>query len=208
MKQPVYEGKITDVQGLLVGQAQNAQALTGVTVVVAGRDGATVAADVRGAASGTRETDLCQPENTVEKAHAVVLSGGSAFGLASASGVMEYLEKCKAAGHRMVVFTACVPDHCRAAMEHLGLTPYFEKVIFAQELGVDKKSPAIFRKVAESLGVKPKDCVLFDDSLVACKAAKAAGMTVVGVADAFHPDIAVDMREVCDQYISGFGDLL
>jgi HAD superfamily hydrolase (TIGR01509 family) len=122
--------------------------------------------------------------------------------------VMEYLEKCKAAGHRMVVFTACVPDHCRAAMEHLGLTPYFEKVIFAQELGVDKKSPAIFRKVAESLGVKPKDCVLFDDSLVACKAAKAAGMTVVGVADAFHPDIAVDMREVCDQYISGFGDLL
>ena len=93
MKQPVYEGKITDVQGILVGQAQNAQALTGVTVVLAGRDGATVAADVRGAAPGTRETDLCQPENTVEKAHAVVLSGGSAFGLASASGVMEYLEK-------------------------------------------------------------------------------------------------------------------
>ncbi len=122
--------------------------------------------------------------------------------------VIDYLEKCKAAGYRMVVFTACVPDHCRAAMEHLGLNQYFEQVIFAQELGVDKKSPAIFRKVAESLGVKPKDCVLFDDSLVACKAAKAAGMTVVGVADAFHPDIAVDMREVCDQYISGFGDLL
>ena len=93
MKQPIYEGKITDVQGILVGQAQNEQAMTGVTVVLAGQDGASVAADVRGAAPGTRETDLCQPENTVEKAHAVVLSGGSAFGLASATGVMDYLEK-------------------------------------------------------------------------------------------------------------------
>ena len=93
MKQPIYEGQITDVQGILVGQAQNEQAMTGVTVVLAGQDGATVGADVRGAAPGTRETDLCKPDNTVDKAHAVVLSGGSAFGLASASGVMEYLEK-------------------------------------------------------------------------------------------------------------------
>ena len=88
-----YTGSITDVLGILVGQAQNEQAMTGVTVVLAGKDGATVGADVRGAAPGTRETDLCKPENTVEKAHAVVLSGGSAFGLASGAGVMEYLEK-------------------------------------------------------------------------------------------------------------------
>ncbi len=95
MKHPIYEGQITDVQGILVGQAQNDQAMTGVTVVLAGKEGATVGADVRGAAPGTRETDLCQPENTVDKAHAVVLSGGSAFGLASATGVMAYLEKEK-----------------------------------------------------------------------------------------------------------------
>jgi len=93
VKQPVYEGKITDVQGIRVGQAGNRQAMTGVTVVLAGQEGATVGADVRGAAPGTRETDLCRPENTVEKAHAVVLSGGSAYGLASAAGVMEYLEQ-------------------------------------------------------------------------------------------------------------------
>jgi len=93
MKKPIYDGKITDVQGILVGQTQNEQAMTGVTVVLAGKDGATVAADVRGAAPGTRETDLCRPENTVDKAHAVVLSGGSAFGLAAATGVMEYLEQ-------------------------------------------------------------------------------------------------------------------
>ncbi|MEG0493341.1 MAG: P1 family peptidase [Clostridia bacterium] len=94
MKQPIFEGSITKVHGIRVGHAQNKAALTGVTVVLASHDGAVVAADVRGAAPGTRETDLCKPENTVEKANAVVLSGGSAYGLAAATGVMEYLEKC------------------------------------------------------------------------------------------------------------------
>ena len=122
--------------------------------------------------------------------------------------VKEYLDKCRDAGHRMAVFTACVPEHCRAAMDRHGLGPYFERVIYAQELGVDKKSPAIFRAVAESLGVRPRECVLFDDSLSACKAAKAAGMTVVGVHDGWFSDTSVDMREVCDQYIKEFGELL
>lgn len=93
MKQPIFEGSITDVHGIRVGQAQNGEAKTGVTVVLAGHDGATVGADVRGAAPGTRETDLCTPENTVQKANAVVLAGGSAFGLAAATGVMEFLEE-------------------------------------------------------------------------------------------------------------------
>lgn len=123
-------------------------------------------------------------------------------------GVREYLDRCKKAGHRMAVFTACVPEHCQAAMESHHLQPYFEQVIYAQELGVDKRSPAIFRRVAEMLGVEPRDCVLFDDSLSACKAAKAAGMTVVGVYDPFFQDSKADMRELCDQYISGFPDLL
>lgn len=95
MKQPVFEGSVTCVQGIRVGQAENREAMTGVTVVLAEGEGATVAADVRGAAPGTRETDLCKPENTVEKANAVALCGGSAFGLAAATGVMEYLEKQK-----------------------------------------------------------------------------------------------------------------
>ncbi len=122
--------------------------------------------------------------------------------------VKDYLDRCREAGHRMAVFTACVPEHCQAAMDHLGLTPYFERVIYAQELGVDKKDPEIFRRVAESLGVRPRDCVLFDDSLTACKAAKAAGMTVVGVYDDYFQDAAADLRELCDQYIRDFGELL
>ena len=93
MKNPLFEGSITDVHGIRVGQSQNAAARTGVTVILAGHDGATIGADVRGAAPGTRETDLCSPENTVEKANAVALCGGSAFGLAAADGVMRFLEE-------------------------------------------------------------------------------------------------------------------
>lgn len=122
--------------------------------------------------------------------------------------VRAYLDRCREAGHRMAVFTACVPEHCRAAMAHNGLEDYFEQVIYAQELGEDKRSPAIFRHVAQMLGVTPRDCVFFDDSLTACKGAKAAGMTVVGVHDAHIAGCAADMRELCDRYIESFGDLL
>lgn len=120
----------------------------------------------------------------------------------------EYLDRCREAGHRMILFTACVPEHCRAALANHRLEPYFERIIYAQEMGVDKRSPEIFRKIAREMGVAPKDCVLFDDSLSACKAAKAAGMTVVGVRDDCFRDIQPDMRELCDRYISGFRELL
>ena len=83
---------ILDIKGIKVGQAENPTAKTGVSVVLA-EDGAICGVDVRGAGPGTRETDLLSPTNTVEKVHAVVLSGGSAFGLEAASGVMNWLEK-------------------------------------------------------------------------------------------------------------------
>jgi L-aminopeptidase/D-esterase-like protein len=83
---------ITDVPGIAIGQAQDEEALTGCTVVLC-RRGAVGGVDVRGGAPGTRETDLLNPINLVEKVHAVVLAGGSAFGLAAASGVMRYLEE-------------------------------------------------------------------------------------------------------------------
>lgn len=83
---------ITDVAGILVGQAQDEQGLTGCTVVLC-TDGATGGVSVMGGAPGTRETDLLRPENLVSKVHAVLLSGGSAFGLNAAAGVMRYLEQ-------------------------------------------------------------------------------------------------------------------
>lgn len=83
---------ITRIRGVLVGHAQNDEALTGCTVVLT-PGGAVAGVDVRGSAPGTRETDLMRPCNQVEKVQAVVLSGGSAFGLDSASGAMRFLEE-------------------------------------------------------------------------------------------------------------------
>jgi L-aminopeptidase/D-esterase-like protein len=84
------QGAIVDIPGLLVGHFTLSERLTGCSVVLAPA-GATGAVDVRGAAPGTRETDLLDPANLVDQVHAIVLSGGSAFGLDAASGVVRWL---------------------------------------------------------------------------------------------------------------------
>jgi L-aminopeptidase/D-esterase-like protein len=83
---------ITDIQGILVGHAQNLEALTGCTVILC-EDGAVGGVDQRGGAPGTRETDLLRPMHLVDNVHGIMLAGGSAFGLDAASGVMRYLEE-------------------------------------------------------------------------------------------------------------------
>jgi L-aminopeptidase/D-esterase-like protein len=83
---------IRDVPGVRVGHATDSAALTGCTVVLT-EGGAAAAVDVRGAAPGTRETALLAPGRTVDRVHAVLLTGGSAFGLAAADGVMGWLRE-------------------------------------------------------------------------------------------------------------------
>jgi L-aminopeptidase/D-esterase-like protein len=83
---------ITEIPGIKLGNAQNVAAATGCTVILCPA-GAVAGVDVRGGAPGTRETDLLKPENLVDRIHAVMLAGGSAFGLDAAAGVMQYLEE-------------------------------------------------------------------------------------------------------------------
>lgn len=83
---------LTAVSGIKVGHHTLSERPTGCTVILA-EAGAVAGVDVRGAAPGTRETDLLNPVNLIEKVHAIVLSGGSAFGLDTASGVMRYLDE-------------------------------------------------------------------------------------------------------------------
>jgi L-aminopeptidase/D-esterase-like protein len=85
-------GGLTAVEGVRVGSHTLTTRPTGCTVVLV-EDGAVAGIDVRGAAPATRETDLLDPVNTVQMVHAIVLSGGSAFGLDTATGVMRYLEE-------------------------------------------------------------------------------------------------------------------
>ncbi len=87
------EGSLTDVTGLKVGHHTLEGRPTGCTVVLTGSKGAVAGVDIRGGAPGTREVALLEPVNHVDRAHAIVLSGGSAFGLDSASGVVRYLNE-------------------------------------------------------------------------------------------------------------------
>lgn len=93
------EGCITDVAGIRVGHFTDKRRPTGCTVLIFDK-GATAGVDVRGSAPGTRETDLLNPVNTVQQVNAILLSGGSAYGLDAASGVVKYLEE-KGFGYKM-----------------------------------------------------------------------------------------------------------
>lgn len=108
---------ITDIKGFKLGNAENTDAATGCTVIVAEK-GATAGVDVRGGGPATRETDLLRSENTIDKIHAVVISGGSAYGLEAGSGVMRELENMKI-GHR--VGNCIVPIVCQASLFDLNV---------------------------------------------------------------------------------------
>lgn len=108
---------ITDVPGVLVGQAQDAEALTGCTVAVF-PDGAVGGVDVRGSASGTRELVVLDAMHLTPAIHAITLSGGSAFGLDAAGGVMRALEE---QGIGFPTPAACVPIVPAAIIYDLGM---------------------------------------------------------------------------------------
>ena len=111
---------LTDLSGLEVGHYTDRAHATGCTVVLC-RQGAVGGVDVRGASPGTRETDLLRAESTVAHVHGVALSGGSAYGLATADGVMRYLEE-RAIGHR--VGSVVVPIVPAAILFDLGLATH------------------------------------------------------------------------------------
>jgi L-aminopeptidase/D-esterase-like protein len=101
-------GGITDVEGIKVGHFTDSRRPTGCTVLIFEK-GATAGVDVRGSAPGTRETDLLSPTNTVQQVQAILLSGGSAFGLDAATGVVRYLEERGLGFHVGQVVVPIVP---------------------------------------------------------------------------------------------------
>ena len=116
----VLKDAMIDVPGIKVGHSQDIKAGTGCTVVICEK-GAVAGVDVRGGAPGTRETDLLNPVNLVDKAHAIYLSGGSAFGLDGATGVMKYLEE---KGIGLDVVLTKVPIVPGAVLFDLGVGDY------------------------------------------------------------------------------------
>jgi L-aminopeptidase/D-esterase-like protein len=88
-----WQNAITDIPGIRVGHATDKEAMTGCTVVLCPPQGAVGGVDQRGGAPGTRETDLLRPMHLVHRVHAILLTGGSAFGLEAAGGVVRWLEE-------------------------------------------------------------------------------------------------------------------
>ena len=108
---------VNDIDGFQIGHATDAENATGCTVIIATK-GATAGVDVRGGGPATRETDLLDPKNMVQKIHAVTLSGGSAFGLEASCGVMQYLQE-QNIGFEMAGLH--IPIVCQASLFDLAL---------------------------------------------------------------------------------------
>lgn len=121
-------------------------------------------------------------------------------------GVAAFLNRCAAQGHTMAIYTSCEQKLCYAALEHHNLRALFQSVFFARELGVEKRAPEGFCIVARLLGIKPEDCLFFDDSPVSCRGAKAAGMQVVGCKDPLFASCREEMIQFCDRYLDSFKD--
>lgn len=120
------------------------------------------------------------------------------------SGVAAFLHRCAAQQRPLAIYTSCEQSLCYAALDHHNLRHLFGSIFFARELGVEKRSPEGFRTVAHLLGTEPERCLFFDDSPVACRGAKTAGMQVIGCKDALFAAHQGEMIQFCDRYLDGF----
>ena len=123
-------------------------------------------------------------------------------------GAKEFLLRCRAEDRPMAIFTACRPSLCEAALTRFGLRDLFSHVIYAEEIGLEKRDPRCFVRLSELLGVPPEQCTLFDDSPDNCATAAKAGLSVTGVYDAYYADRQEELKAVCGRYIRSFEELL
>lgn len=123
-------------------------------------------------------------------------------------GAEEFLRQCGAQGRPMAVFTACRPALCRIALERFRLTGLFRHIIFAEEIGLEKRDPLCFVRLSELLGAPLGECTLFDDSPDNCATAAKAGMDTVGVYDAYYANRQDELKAVCRRYVRSLEELV
>ncbi len=123
-------------------------------------------------------------------------------------GAGEFLRQCRAEGRPMAVFTACRPTLCRIVLERFGLTGLFEKVVYAEEIGLEKRDPRCFVRLSELLSAPLSACTLFDDSPDNCATAARAGMDTVGVYDAYYDARQEELKAVCRRYVRSLSELV
>lgn len=123
-------------------------------------------------------------------------------------GAREFLMQEAAKGETLALVSACVPKLGHAVLNRHGLTPMFHHLVFAQELGLEKRDPRFFHQVLELLGVSASECTFYDDAPDNCISAKKMGMTVIGILDPLYTNEAERIKQVCDQCVIDFRELL
>lgn len=122
-------------------------------------------------------------------------------------GAEAFLRQCAAEGRPMALFTACRPALCRAVLERFRLAELFCQVVFAEEIGLEKRDPRCFAELCRRIGAAPEDCILFDDSPDNCASAVRAGMEAVGVYDAYYENRQEELKAVCRRYVRSLEEL-
>lgn len=117
-------------------------------------------------------------------------------------GALALLERCRAEGIPTALFTACRIPLCQALLRRFDLERFFDHIVFAEEIGLEKSDPRCFLRLCEIIGVRPEECTFFDDSPNNCATARAAGVRTVGVYDAFYGHRQEELKAVCDHYIT------
>lgn len=123
-------------------------------------------------------------------------------------GAKEFLQQERANGETLALVTACVPELASAILDRHGLTPLFHHLVYAQELGLEKRDPRFFDRVLEHLCVSATECTFYDDAPDNCAAAKKTGMQVVGILDSLFKTEAGRMARLCDNCIYDFTGLI
>ncbi len=123
-------------------------------------------------------------------------------------GAEAFLRQCRGEGRPMALVTACRPALCRAALERFGLTGYFDHIVYAEEIGLEKHDPRCFTRLSQLIGAPPEDCILFDDNPDNCATARAAGMDTVGVYDHYYRDRQEELKAVCGRYVRSLEELV
>lgn len=122
-------------------------------------------------------------------------------------GAKQLLHSLKEEDIPMCLLTACLPDLCYGALDNHGIAPYFDNIHAAIELGFDKRDKDLFPLVAKLQGKHPAQCILIDDAIDYCTAAKEAGFTVIGIQDPHGKDNKKKLSHICDMFIEDLTQL-
>lgn len=124
------------------------------------------------------------------------------------SGVLQYLNYLKDNKVKLAIATSCMRDLCMAVLENNNVIHFFDEIVLSTEIGSNKSKPDIYLHTAKKLDVPPKECMVYEDILIAIKSARLAGMTVTAVYDEYAAHEMAEIKKNAHFFINSFDELL